>query len=396
MNSVITATRACPVCNLTDVVKLHQMNFDLAETSALPRQYQVVVCQNCGMTYADSAASQKNYDIYYEQFSKYEDVKTGSGGGYSNADKSRLASMAELISGHLKKSDSIIDVGCANGGLLEALSVLGHKNLKGVDPSPASIKHVRDRGFGGVSLKISELTSDKVGVHKAVILSHVLEHVFDLATTMRIVLSILDEDGVLYIEVPDASRYISHYVVPFHYFDSEHINHFDSTALRNLAALNGLDVVDEGQKEIPVSIAVNYPATYVVLRKHSNCHLRDVQYHDELSLAIIEYVEKSKDDKRLQKIEKYVVSQEPLIIWGAGSYTQSLLVSTHLAECNIIAIVDNDSNKHGLEINSIKISNTDILHDTEGLIVISAAIYAEEIKNDISAMGLKNKVEILG
>jgi 2-polyprenyl-3-methyl-5-hydroxy-6-metoxy-1,4-benzoquinol methylase len=396
MNTAITAIRACPICNLSKVINLHQMNFDLPKTSTLPRQYQVVACQNCGMIYADSVASQKDYDLYYEQFSNYEDLKTGSGGGYSLEDKLRLDSMAELISSHLKSSDSVIDIGCANGGLLVALSGLGHKNLIGVDPSLTSIKHVRDRGFNGVSLKISELTRKEIGSYQAVILSHVLEHVFDLSATMEIILSILDEDGFLYIEVPDASRYISHYVVPFHYFDSEHINHFDSAALRNFAGLYGLDVVDEGQKEISVSLAVNYPATYIVLRKQYTYVKYDVQYHDESKSAIEEYVEQSKNDKRLDKIERYVVNQEPLIIWGAGSYTQSLLVNTKLAECNIVTIVDNDNNKHGLEINSIKVESTDVLHQTEGLILISAAIYAEEIKSDIAVMGLMNNVDVLG
>ncbi len=58
--------------------------------------------------------------------------------------------------------------------------------------------------------------------------------------------------------------------------------------------------------------------------------------------------------------------------------------------------MDNDNNKHGLDINSIKVESTDVLHQTEGLILISAAIYAEEIKSDIAVMGLMNNVDVLG
>ena len=88
------------------------------------------------MVYADSAAKQQDYDIYYEQFSKYEDAKTASGGGYTAADRARLDDMATFLAKHLAISDSIVDIGCANGGLLETLSVRGFTHLTGIDPSP--------------------------------------------------------------------------------------------------------------------------------------------------------------------------------------------------------------------------------------------------------------------
>ena len=52
-----------------------------------------------------------------------------------------------------------------------------------------------------------------------------------------------------------------------YYFDAEHINHFDCNALENLAGLHGFNVVDKGEKTIPASSAVDYPAVYVLLRK---------------------------------------------------------------------------------------------------------------------------------
>ena len=45
---------------------------------------------------------------------------------------------------------------------------------------------------------------------------------------------LLNPNGIIYIEVPDANRYSNYYVVPFYYFDCEHINHFDINSLKNL------------------------------------------------------------------------------------------------------------------------------------------------------------------
>ena len=45
------------------------------------------------------------------------------------------------------KNASILDVGCANGGLLEALRALGYSNLVGLDPAPACVDNTWRRGF---------------------------------------------------------------------------------------------------------------------------------------------------------------------------------------------------------------------------------------------------------
>ncbi len=347
------------------------------------------------MVYADSESSQKNYDKYYEQFSKYEDTKTASGGGYTPSDRSRLDEMASVLAEHLKPSDSILDIGCVNGGLLEALSCRGFTNLTGIDPSLVSIEHIQQRGFKGYASIISELNKDKVGKYKAIIISHVLEHIFDVTSTMEIMKSLLDEDGLLYIEVPDALHYFHHYVVPFYYFDPEHINHFDYHALINLADLHGFEVISWSEKTIRISDNIDYPAIYAIFKKHPTGNPYRIELSFDLKSSVLNFIEQSKQDNKIKKIEYYANNGNPIILWGAGSYTQRLMASTRLLECNIVAIVDSDKNKQGLYLHSIPIQYPDIVHNLEGTIIISAALYAEEIKRDISAMGLKNTVAIL-
>jgi 2-polyprenyl-3-methyl-5-hydroxy-6-metoxy-1,4-benzoquinol methylase len=392
----ITANRPCPVCAATNVTVLHKMDFELPKTSPLPRQYQVVYCHACGMVYADSVAGQQDYDLYYEQFSKYEDTKTASGGGYTAADRARLDDMATLLAKHLTKTDSIVDIGCANGGLLEALSVRGFSRLTGIDPSSASIRHIHERGFHGYSLKIADLNKEAVGTYQGIILSHVMEHVFDVAAAMKTIRTLLDEEGLLYLEVPNALKYSSHYVVPFYYFDAEHINHFDGHALENLAGIHGFEVLAKAEKTIPASSAIDYPAVYVILRKQLTLGSYDVDFSDHLESGIRHYITKSKQDGRLDIIDGYAANGKSIILWGAGSYTQRLLATTKLRNCNIAAIVDSDNKKQGLFIHSIPIQDPAVLRKIDGVILISAALYVAEIKKDILAMGLKNEVNVLG
>jgi hypothetical protein len=118
--------RICPVCGHDIGEILYNQKFSLPVENPLPKNYDVVSCISCGFVFADSSATQKNYDVYYEQLSKYEDETTASGTGLSSFDAARLNKTALEIEKILPdKSAKILDVGAANGGLLMALRVLG-------------------------------------------------------------------------------------------------------------------------------------------------------------------------------------------------------------------------------------------------------------------------------
>ena len=391
----VNACRPCPVCEKYTVEVLHRMDFQLPKSSPLPNSYQIVSCQSCGMIYADSESTQANYDRYYAQFSKYEDPKIASGGGYSDTDRQRLEKTAAVIKKYLKNTDAVLDIGCANGGLLDALHKFGFEALTGIDPSSFSIENIKQKGYNGYRANISNLSAGNVGLYNGIILSHVLEHIFDVKAAMEVIKSLLEDHGLLYIEVPNARQYGNHYVVPYYYFDSEHINHFDINTLNELARYNGFEVMEWSETLISVTNEVNYPAVYVMLKKSDSIKYVNLPPSDELKSSILNFINQSEQDHRQKKIEYYSNSKEPLILWGAGSYTQRLMATSKLSECNIIAIVDNDNNKQDLFINTLQIKAPSILHNMEGTILILSALHSNEIKNEISRMGLKNKTDII-
>ena len=62
-------------------------------------------------------------------------------------------------------------------------------------------------------------------------------------------------------------------------------------------------------------------------------------------------------------------------------------------KCNIIALVDGNPLKHGIELAGKKILSPERLQDfPDAEIVISAMQYATEIRESITAMKLPNKV----
>ena len=49
--------RACPVCKGTKQTVIQNIKMNVPEDYHLPAQYDVVACADCGMVYADTAAS---------------------------------------------------------------------------------------------------------------------------------------------------------------------------------------------------------------------------------------------------------------------------------------------------------------------------------------------------
>ena len=140
--------RACGACGATATTVCHRQRFVVPDGYPLSDHYNVVVCGTCGFVYADPAATQRDYDRFYCEWSKYDDSATATGSGLSPYDAARLATTAADIARALpSRAASILDAGCATGGLLTALRDHGFTAVAGLDPSPRCAAACRDRGF---------------------------------------------------------------------------------------------------------------------------------------------------------------------------------------------------------------------------------------------------------
>jgi SAM-dependent methyltransferase len=389
--------RTCPICGNDHGDVLHTQRFALPESHPLPKAYDVVSCIKCGFVYADTTSCQIDYDRFYRDFSKYEDVAISSGGGGSEWDRQRLSETAHSIAGVLAGSEAaILDIGCANGGLLRTLRDIGFMDIVGIDPSPACVSHVSRLGiacYEGGLFDLNALPSGKL--FDCIILSHVLEHVYDLSQAVANVLERLKPDGMIYVEVPDASRYSDFYVVPYYYFDCEHINHFDENSLFNLFQGSGCIIVKTEKKAMAVSSNIFYPAVGVFLRIHQSANVEAMLRPDfTVRESVLKYIALSANSNVNKEIAAFAVSGVPVAIWGAGSYTSRLIATSALGRCNIQVFIDKDSSKQGKQINGISIYSPQKLREIACPIIVCAALYSAEIVEEIRRMGLANPVVI--
>lgn len=394
--SIKKVIRLCPVCDASHAEVLHHQEFSLLESSGLPNNYDLVGCNKCGFVYADTKAKQSDYDRYYSELSKYEDDKTGTGGGGSDFDTKRIERTVKDIKSVVKsKESSILDIGCANGGMLALFKNVGYIKLTGLDPSKACVKNIRAKGIeaylGGLFDIPKTLKNRKFD---CIILSHVMEHVRDLPLAMKNILSLLAEDGILYIEVPNAENYCENFIVPYYYFDCEHINHFDLNSLKNLGVKQGLSFIKSIKKMMQVSDSAVYSAIGIFFQKRE-IKTKTINFSSRVKESIIDYLslsEKNEDNKIINKLSE---SKEKIVVWGAGQFTQRLLQNTSLSRCNIMAFIDNDSVKQGQKINNVPIVGPSILKGFTCPILICSALHSQEILSEIRGKGFDNKVYLI-
>ena len=366
--------RNCPICSCEDAQRLYRQVFKTPKDFILPDNYQVVACDGCGFVYADVKASQKVYNNYYREISKYEAVSATT-----NWDKGKLPPLEK----YLDKDSLILDIGCANGELLEKLKEKGFRKLAGIDLSSGCLENVENKGF-------RSYCGNFINIHLSlnfdgVILSHVFEHIYDLREAVRSLRRLVVDNGIAYVEVPDASRYADYHIAPYHYFDFEHINHFDEYSLIRIMAIGDFEPLEIIKKESFVGDH-KYPAVGVVFRKRESSHL---------AYKVRDYIAKSKnhDIRSWPDFRRLSRTKEPVVVWGVGAYTMALLSRKLLKKCNIRFFIDRDKNKDGWELKGLPVySNPKRLKEFKGPIIVSSAIYEEEIVNQIIDLGLENEI----
>jgi SAM-dependent methyltransferase len=389
--------RACPICGSKDVEILCNLKFKLLEAVDLPDNYDLVICNECEFVYADSSATQEQYDVFYRDHSVYENGASVSDKakykaifeGLIKLDKRDCLLEAFVANGvkmrkKLNKTDRILEIGFANGELLIMLKNEGY-NVYGLDPSKFCVDELNARGITAFQGSIgNHSVTEKFDF---IILSHVMEHILDVDSAMKSIRHLLADGGSVYIETPDMEQYNENNVTPFKYIDIEHINHFGTYSLVNLVESYGFKVMDCGSNKWPIGDNSFYPACWIL------AFLTKAIGSDKCRESIKSYV-KHYINKTYHEIEELIRTQEEIIVWGTGSFTQRLYMQTHLDRCNIRIFVDNNKNKWGNDFAGKKIIDpSDII--TQHKILIASIYGTKDIQQQIISMGLNNETIVL-
>ncbi len=226
-----------------------------------------------------------------------------------NGTNSRFCSMGFSVN-----REKVLDFGCGEGWLLlELASEFPSSTFQGFDPSPgAPIGSLKAQKLGLKNLTISDQEPSNA-TYDLIIASHVVEHLlnFDLLRSWN---SLLVENGLLYIEVPNSLQYANQEHGAFlYYFDRLHVNHFTPQALVRLLADYGFGYVGRCEYNFPYRDGGKYPALGMLFRKgQDTVEISSQNIRDEAMLYI------SQEKRRAKTLTEQLKTFEGVLVWGAG------------------------------------------------------------------------------
>lgn len=372
--------RICPVCSGRQSEIIKRIDMKIPVSYHLPEHYNVVVCQNCGLVYADTPASMEDYDWYYSNCNFYGDDS-------KDDNSARYDMTREFLQSYCNKDSELLDIGAGNGRFEVALYQNGYHNITGIDPSDESVKRLKKAGIHSyVGSIYSPVSPEEEKKYDCIFLFEVAEHLLLPGRGIENIRKMLKDDGVFIISVPDYSQIGDDKSSTANYFNLEHINYFSENSLDNLMDLYGLKRI--AQKRAGIDLIQCY--------KNVN-RSRGIQRDFVTEKAVQKYFsgQEEKEAEERRTIAELRADQREIVIWGTGSYVMSLIAATDLLECNINGFVDNNKIKQGREMYGYPIYAPEFLKDKRYTVLICSMLNSEEIRRQLEDMDTENSYIVL-
>ena len=198
----------------------------------------------------------------------------------------------------------------------------------------------------------------------------------------------LSENGIIYIEVPDSTKYCDVNFPPYFFCTYEHVLHLTKASFSNLAKAYSMALLESNSY-------LKCNSYYVINGIFKNNELSsDVIYTQETKTAVENYLQFSKE-KLFPIVQQLENSQEDLILWGIGASTAQLLNIT-FDNCSIVALVDSNPARQGITYkignNQYTIQSPNKVLEQSATIVVLPVMYKKAIIEQIKKLGFKNKV----
>ena len=372
----------CQICGSDDAEFLYHQRFAGFSANSLLKHYVVVACNRCGFLFADDLPPVQDFERYYGEMSKYEFPENA--GRQTAFDLNRFDAALQLCQPFLPaKNRPIADLGCATGGLLNALKQQRFTNLLGADPSEGCVSAMqRLYGIPGVVSTFEALSLPDQSFDFLFLIG-VLEHLRHPLPVLAKLVRLLRPGGYIYIDVPDALRFTEFDDAPYQQFSTEHIAYFTPGSLRNIASAVGLKQMTAVQEDRQYSRATAIPSVAGIFRREDAAP--EIIADEAGRRQIKAYIDKSRQREDLirQDLRALAESREPVVVWGAGTHTQHLIEEAQLGDLNIVAFVDNNTRYHDKTMMGLPIVPPAFLADRSERVLVSSRVFELEIAEQL-------------
>lgn len=231
----------CLVCDSSDIEHV----ISVKDFSVSGKTFPIWACRSCLFRFTQDIPDMTEISMYYqfEDYISHTETKKGLVNQlYHLVRQITLKHKKNLVEKlTLKSQGTILDIGCGTGAFLETMNVSGWQSI-GLEPDPAARAKAVSRNIKALS---SENLFSLEQRFDAITMWHVLEHVHELHAYLAKIHSLLSEDGIFVVAVPNHTsrdqlayqQYWAAYDVP------RHLYHFSPTSMETLMRKHGFRLV---------------------------------------------------------------------------------------------------------------------------------------------------------
>ncbi len=372
-----SAPRACPVCDAGSGVALAALRYALFDDLCMSGEKTLTGCRRCGMLYDDVALTERQLAEYYGKNEHYAVSSTGGTGGISEDNATRYGRILSVLSP--ERDGVILDVGCGQGGFVDHCRAKGLTAV-GVEPSQRSRAAASNLGLPVFpSLDAFRAAHSEKPV-AAVVLSHVLEHLLRPLDLLRRMAAQIAPGAKVYVEVPDAASYLASGALRWQELYFEHLAHFRSKNLTDIARLAGIRPRDAGT----CFFSPSQPETHC-------CFLVGVVD------GMVEPGESLTPDTefRLEPLPSVPrismpKGNGPTALWGVSQYAM-LLLGSRPELAGVSRLFDASPAKVGRTIRGIAVESPDALPtlSTDAVLLLPQSPYVAEMVEHLETVGFR-------
>jgi 2-polyprenyl-3-methyl-5-hydroxy-6-metoxy-1,4-benzoquinol methylase len=241
MAEIISYT-ACPNCGSQQIAPA----INCKDYTVSQKMFAVWQCNSCQLRFTQDVPSQDAIGPYYQSDAYISHTDTDQGlisKLYKMARNYTLKSKLKTVQKTTGKlTGKILDIGAGTGAFLKTMSAAGWQ-ATGLEPD-AGARKICNEKYGLELKNPDELFNVEPASQDAVTMWHVLEHVHELQAYIGQIKKILTPHGAACIALPNyLSGDAQHYEACWAAYDvPRHLYHFCPTAMRKLAAQNGLEI----------------------------------------------------------------------------------------------------------------------------------------------------------
>ncbi|HYG01705.1 MAG TPA: class I SAM-dependent methyltransferase [Chryseosolibacter sp.] len=232
--------KECPVCNSGNLKE----ELIVKDYTVSNEYFSIVKCPSCNFLITSPRPETNDLEKYY-QSDDYVSHKDNASGVinelYQIARKFTLHWKHDLVNKRIRDIEpNILDIGCGTGSFLAYMKQKGYV-VEGVEPSDEARQHAESK----LDQSIYHTISDVKGTYACITLWHVLEHLPTLNESLSQIKSLLNNNGMILIAVPnfesfDARKYEGHWAA---YDVPRHLWHFSQSSMNKLATKHGLKII---------------------------------------------------------------------------------------------------------------------------------------------------------